>query len=115
MGAGSRVTSVFFHVFEIICAAVVAGTVGWYLHAVDNAGAHVNSRLVYTQATAGISLFLSLILIVPLRYSFLAFPLNFILFVMWMVAFGLLVNVRPDRSIIKSSHTTVSLLLSIHP
>jgi len=49
-------------------------------------------RIVYAVTIAGISIFCSIVLLPPLRYTFYAFPLDLLLFVAWMVAFGLLVN-----------------------
>lgn len=94
MGTGSKVISVLFRLMQLVSGAVVAGTLGNYLHNIHEAGVGSNRRVVYAISIAGISIFFALVLMAPLTYSFYAFPLDFALFVMWMVAFGLLVNVR---------------------
>ena len=93
MGMASKVCSVILRLLELISAAVVAGLVGEYLHFVDQANASANSKMVYTVALAGISLVVCLICMVPLNILFYGFLLDAALFVMWMTAFGLLVNV----------------------
>ena len=93
MGTGSKITSVFLRIMELISAAIVAGLVGEYLHFVSNAHDTASPRMVYAVALAGISLVVSLICMIPLNYTFYGFLLDAALFVMWMTAFGLLVNV----------------------
>jgi len=92
MGTGSKVASVFLRVLELSSAAIVAGLVGQYLHYVSNAHDAANSRFVYTVTLAGISIVVSLVCMIPLNYAFYGFLLDAALFVMWMTAFGLLVN-----------------------
>ena len=94
IGTGSRVVSVLSRIMQIISAAVVAGVLGHYLHNIHDGGAGSNGRIVYAVVIAGISLLVALLLIVPMKFSFFGFPLDFLIFVCWMVAFGLLVNVR---------------------
>ena len=93
MGSVSKGLSVFLRFFELASATIVVGLLGNYLHYVASANDHANSRIVYAVALGGISILASLLLFLPLKYSFWGFPLDFILFVMWMVAFGLLCNV----------------------
>ncbi|KFY39730.1 hypothetical protein V495_05768 [Pseudogymnoascus sp. VKM F-4514 (FW-929)] len=97
MGSGSRVISVIFRLMQLVSAAVVAGTLGHYLHNIHEAGVGSNRRVVYAIAIAGISIFFALVLTPPLTYSFYAFPVDFAIFVCWMVAFGLLVNLVGSR------------------
>jgi hypothetical protein len=94
MGSASRFVSVVFRIMELISAAIVAGILGTFLHYISDAGVGQNGRIVYTIVIAGISIFFSLVLVPPLRYSFFAFPFDFAMFACWMVAFGLLINVR---------------------
>jgi hypothetical protein len=93
MGTTSKVVSVILRVGELICAAIVVGILGRYLDLVHDANANPNVRIIYTIAIGGISIFFSLVLMPPLKYSFWAFGLDFALFICWMVAFGLLINV----------------------
>jgi hypothetical protein len=93
MGLASRITAVVFRIMEFISAVIVAALLGRYLRLLDLAGTSGGSRVIYAEVIAGLSIFFSLILIPPVRYSFYAFPLDFALFICWMVAFGLLDNV----------------------
>lgn len=93
MGTASKVVSVILRVSELICASIVTGILGHYLSILDDADIPDDNRIVYAVAIGGISIFFSLVLMPPLRYSFWAFPLDLALFICWMVAFGLLVNV----------------------
>jgi len=98
MGIASQITSVVLRALELISASITAGLVGAYLHFVNDAGAQANGRLIYTVAIAGISIFFSIVFMPPLKYSFYGFPLDFALFVCWMVAFGLLDNLTGSQS-----------------
>jgi len=94
MGIASKVISVILRVIELTSATVVAGLVGTYLHYLTDARADADSRIVYTIVIAGISIIFSLVFMPPLKYSFYGFPVDFAIFICWMVAFGLLDNVR---------------------
>jgi hypothetical protein len=93
MGTASKVTSVILRILELISAVIVTAILGRYLYFLDLANVGAGSRIIYSEVIAGMSIFFSLILIPPVKYSFYAFPLDFVLFVCWMVAFGLLANV----------------------
>jgi hypothetical protein len=93
MGTVSKVISVVFRFIELVCAVIVAALIGRYLTYVDDAHADSGSRIIYAIVLAGISILAALVLFVPWMGSFWAFPLDIILFIMWIVAFGLLVNV----------------------
>ena len=108
MGSASRTVSIIFRVTELVSAAIVAGILGNYLLNIHEAGFRNNNRIVYAISVAGIAIFFSLVLLPPLRYSFYAFPLDFAILVLWMVAFGLLVNVCIIISTIKFLHDAES-------
>lgn len=93
MGAFSKGCSVFLRLSELVSAAIVAGIVGRYLTYLDDANVPGQGRFIYTITIAGISLAASLVLVFPSRFNFLCFPLDGILFVAWMTAFGLMVGV----------------------
>jgi hypothetical protein len=94
MGTASKIISVIFRVGELISAAIVVGILGRYLDILDDANVDENSRIIYSVCIGAISLFFSMVLMPPLNYSFWACPLDFALFICWMVAFGLQFNVR---------------------
>ena len=91
----SRLISVLLRVGEIAFAAVVAGIVGEYLHAYDKANAWPPSRFIYTEVIAGISMLLGLFWLFPFTASVINWPGDLIMFILWIVAFALLVNVSP--------------------
>ncbi|KAH8817219.1 hypothetical protein F5884DRAFT_245515 [Xylogone sp. PMI_703] len=92
MGAASKTLSVLLRFWELACAAIVAGIFGRFLHILDVANVGGSSRIIYAEVIAGISIVAALVLFPPLRYSFWCFPVDFILWVCWLVAFGLVVN-----------------------
>ena len=94
MAIASEICSVILRFFELSSATIVAGLVGQFLHYVHEADGDAGSKIIYTEAIAGISILFSLLFMPPLKYTFFAFMLDFALFVTWMVAFGLLANVR---------------------
>jgi hypothetical protein len=49
-------------------------------------------RFIYTECVAAISIFLALVWLLPFSGTFIHWPVDFLLFVAWMVAFGLLVQ-----------------------
>lgn len=95
MGTASKVVSVCFRLFEITCAAIVLGLISRFIHFVHLGDGPVQGRIIYGEVWAALSLFFAIVLILPFMYSFYAFALDFIMFVGWIVAFGLLTNVTP--------------------
>ena len=89
----SQVISVLFRIGECICAIIVTALLGRFFYLLDLAGASADGRLVYAAVIAGLCIILSLFLMLPLKYSFYAFPLDGIIFICTMTAFGLLANV----------------------
>lgn len=92
-GTGSRVAAVTFRVLELVFATIVVAILGRFLYFINQANADANSRLVYAEVLAALSMAFSIVLMPPFAYQFWAFPLDFAMFVMWIVAFGLLDNV----------------------
>jgi hypothetical protein len=93
MGTASKVVSVVFRIGELTCACIVLGILGRFLYLLDLGNGHGDSKIIYAEVIAGISVAASIILLPPFLYSFWAFPLDCALFICWMVAFGLLDNV----------------------
>jgi hypothetical protein len=78
--------------FQLSFATVIAGIVGHYL---TLRGDDANSRIIYSITLAGISIFFALLFLVLFKHSFYAFAIDFILFICWIVDFGLMANVNP--------------------
>ncbi|RJE23974.1 hypothetical protein PHISCL_03680 [Aspergillus sclerotialis] len=92
-----KVFSVIFRVTELICTAIVVGILGAFEHRLNQAPlSHNNGRIIYSLVTGSLGLFVSLLFIVPWVGFFYAFAMDFILFVMFLVAFGLMANLTVD-------------------
>lgn len=48
--------------------------------------------MIYTEVVAGLALLLSILLLLPMTWAFSLWPADFIMFILWIVAFGLLVG-----------------------
>ncbi|THX99531.1 hypothetical protein D6D01_10436 [Aureobasidium pullulans] len=92
MGTGSKIASIIIRANELLSAAIVVGILGHFLSIIDDANGSANGKIVYAVVIASLSLIFSIVLMVPLWFTFRVFPLDFVMFVCWMVAFGLLVN-----------------------
>ncbi len=100
MGPGSKIALVGLRIWQLMCSVLVLGILASFLHRISNAGATRDGRVVYGIVTASISTVFSIVFIAPFLYAFLAFPADFILFVMWLVVFCLLVTVRAPHCFI---------------
>lgn len=99
MGAASKVINVILRIGELASCAIVLGQLGHFLWILADANAPSDPHIVYTTVVASIGIFLSVVLVLPFTYSFLAFPVDFIMAILWLVAFCLLETVswvQPD-------------------
>jgi hypothetical protein len=94
MGTGSKVFSVILRLGELCSSVIVAALLGrfFYLFHLGPDGS-LNGRLIYAQVISCLAIIFSIILIPPFKYSFYAWPLDIILFIGFIVAFGLLAEV----------------------
>jgi hypothetical protein len=93
MGKASKVISVLLRFGELACATIVLGLMSRFFYLVDLGDGPFQGRLIYAEVIAALSVFFSIVLMPPFTYSFYAFPLDFILFICNIVAFGLLADV----------------------
>jgi len=84
--------SLLLRIGELAFSATVAGLTGQYLHAEKHASAWSKKRFIYTEVVAGLGILFSLLFLLPFATSFIHWPADFILFALFMVAFGLLAN-----------------------
>jgi hypothetical protein len=98
----SKILSAVLRFLELASATIVAGILGRFLHFAHIGHGPDSGRIIYAVIIASISIVFSIVLLPPTRYSFYAFPIDFILFSAWIVAFGLLANVRLSKSSSKS-------------
>ncbi|CAK7208070.1 hypothetical protein SEUCBS139899_010904, partial [Sporothrix eucalyptigena] len=84
--------SILLRLAELAFATIVAALTGVYLHAVRGSSSWDQARFIYTEVVAGLSILLAIIWLFPFSGSFIHWPVDFIISVLWFVAFGLLVN-----------------------
>lgn len=92
-----RIVSIVLRAAELVFAAIVAGVTGEYLHRSQGASSWELGRFIYTEVVAAVSIFLALIWLFPFSGSFIHWPVDIFVSILWWVSFGLLVNV--SRSI----------------
>ncbi|MCJ1303014.1 hypothetical protein MMC08_005820 [Hypocenomyce scalaris] len=92
MPVTARLVSIPLRIGELAFAATVAGLIGHYLRAFDKADSWPEKRFIYTEVVAGLSILFALIWLLPFSGGFIHYPIDLVLFVAWIVAFGLLVN-----------------------
>jgi len=84
--------SMILRLAELAFAAIVAGLTGAYLHAVEGTSAWSLGRFIYTEIVAGLSILFAIVWLFPFSGSFIHWPADFVISVMWFVAFGLMVD-----------------------
>jgi hypothetical protein len=97
MGAASKGLAVILRLGELACSVIVLGILGRFLAIVGQANTYADSRIVYAVVVACIAIAFSIIFLPPFTYSFMAFPVDFILFTLFLVAFCLLETVRKNN------------------
>lgn len=88
----SRVIALVLRIVQLISALIVVGIIGHYLRIQDDNGWWPGSRFIYTEVIAALSLLASLLLLIPFTYALTLFPLDFTMFILWIVSFGLLAD-----------------------
>ncbi|KAK4236270.1 hypothetical protein C8A03DRAFT_35836 [Achaetomium macrosporum] len=90
MGTAHKVISACLRVFEFGCCVIILGILARFFYTLNRIDGPSDSRLVYAISIAAISVALTIILLPPLKYSFHFFPIDFALFICWIVCFALL-------------------------
>ncbi|KAJ0318482.1 hypothetical protein Brms1b_004256 [Colletotrichum noveboracense] len=91
-----HIVQMIFRAAELAFAAIVTGITGAYLHAHDNASSWDNGRFIYTIVVSSISMVLALVWLLPFSGSFVHWPMDIFISILWFVSFGLLVNLIGD-------------------
>jgi len=86
------IISLLLRIGELAFSATVAGLTGSYLHSTRVASAWTRKRFIYTEVVAGLAILFSLLFLFPFAGSFIHWPIDFLLFVGFMIAFGLLTS-----------------------
>jgi hypothetical protein len=77
--AGFRIANVVLRISEFCSAVIVVGIVSWALNRIHDGNGPYNERLVYAEVVAALSIVISLVLMPPMKYVFMAWPLDSIL------------------------------------
>lgn len=109
MGDTHKVLSVIFRVIELVWSVVILGITARAIELINQANGSPNPRLEYALSMACISTVVSLVLLPPIQYTFYCFPLDFALFILWIVCFALLEDVSSNSPYWPNSY------LSNHP
>jgi hypothetical protein len=116
-GVAHKVISVILRLSELASAIIVLGILSRICYLVGIAGANVDGRIIYTIVVACLGIMYSVIFCAPFKSLFLGFPFDFVLFVMWLIAYCLLQTVlyplRVQLSFDESSLLTM-YKLTIH-
>ncbi|KAK4230272.1 CASP-like protein UU5 [Podospora fimiseda] len=88
----AEILSMVLRLAELAFAAIVAGLNGDYLHAARGASAWDLGRHIYTEIVAGLAIIFAILWLFPFSSSFIHWPADLLISIMWFVAFGLLVD-----------------------
>ncbi|OAA60743.1 integral membrane protein [Cordyceps fumosorosea ARSEF 2679] len=86
-----RLVSLILRGAELVFAAIVAGVNGEYLHKTRGTGG-TQWRFIYTEVVAALGIFFALIWLIPFSSTFSHWPIDFLLSILFWIAFGVLVN-----------------------
>jgi len=87
-----EIISIILRLAELAFAAVVAGLNGDYLHAVRGASSWDLGRHIYTEVVAGLAIIFAILWLFPFSSSFVHWPADLFISILWFVAFGLMVD-----------------------
>jgi len=88
----SDIISIILRLAQLAFAAIVAGLTGDFLHKSEGASSWDLGRHIYTEVVAGLSILLAIIWLFPFSGSFIHWPADLFISIMWFVSFGLLVD-----------------------
>jgi hypothetical protein len=88
-GVAHKVISVILRLSEFSSALIVLGILSRFVYLLGIAQAHVDGRIIYGMVVASIGIMYSILFCPPFKNMFLGFPVDFVLFVMWLVAYCL--------------------------
>lgn len=88
-----KISSIVLRFIQFASAVTVMAILGRFSHLISIPGVYADGRIVYAMVVAGLGIIASIILWVPFDIIFMGFPVDFILAIMWLVAFCLLITV----------------------
>ncbi|CAM1501124.1 Fc.00g102860.m01.CDS01 [Cosmosporella sp. VM-42] len=86
-----RIASMVLRAAELVFAAIVAGVTGHFLHQ-SHADSWANGRLIYTEVVAALSILFAVVWLIPFSGTFIHWPMDIFVSILWWVVFGLLVD-----------------------
>ncbi|KAF5026369.1 hypothetical protein F66182_1577 [Fusarium sp. NRRL 66182] len=89
-GNTHKVLSVLLRLAEFACAVIVLGILSRFCYVISIAQVEADGRIVYAMVVAGIGIIYSFFFFPPFKSLFLSFPFDFVMFIMWLVAYCLL-------------------------
>ncbi|WZH40830.1 hypothetical protein QYS62_001768 [Fusarium acuminatum] len=98
-GSAHKVISVLLRLAELASAVIVLGLLSRFCYYIGIAQASVDGRIIYAIVVACLGIMYSIFFCPPFRNMFLGFPFDFLLFVMWLIAYCLLQTVLCSLSI----------------
>lgn len=92
--------NISLRLLQLAFATTVVGITAVYLNKAGDAGRSAShmSRFIYAEVVAAISMITALALVTPFSKAFTFWPFDVFLSLNWLVVFGLLANVRNNRS-----------------
>jgi len=84
----SRVLSFGVRGLEFLISVTLLGVVGHFLYRYDANGEGPHGRMIFAECVAAVSTFLSLIWLVPFTWTFMHYPLDFIMAFGWFATFA---------------------------
>lgn len=95
-GTAHKIVSVILRLFQFACAVIVLGILSRFCYVISIQQVNADGRIIYAMVVAGIGIIYSFFFCPPFKSLFLGFPFDFVMFVMWLVAYCLLQTVGPS-------------------
>ncbi|TGO23697.1 hypothetical protein BPAE_0124g00290 [Botrytis paeoniae] len=89
---GTDILALVLRVGQFAFSTIVVGLTSSHLHSARAEPSWSKKRFIYTDVIAALGLFFSLFFMLPFTWNFIHWPIDFLMFVMYMIAFGLLVD-----------------------
>lgn len=83
-----RLVNPVLRFLQFVSAIIVVGIIGHYLDVMS--GTWPGGRFIYSVIVAALATILALILLIPSVWDLTLYPLDFLMFIFWIIAFGLL-------------------------
>ncbi|KAJ9419457.1 hypothetical protein FOXG_07157 [Fusarium oxysporum f. sp. lycopersici 4287] len=89
-GVAHKVISILLRLGELASAIIVLGILSRFCYLISIAEVYADGRIIYGIVVACLGIIYSFIFCPPFKNMFLGFPFDFVMFVMWLVAYCLL-------------------------